>query len=746
MNLYKRAIHTRGYVMFFALVLLSACFYINGASADANDTDNDGVSDPVDNCVNVANAGQADGDGDGVGDVCDNAPTTSNPDQSDGDGDTVGDVADNCPSISNASQTDDDGDGMGNACDAYLCVATGIEVYGDSLDNDCDGYTDNITDTTAPTGRVDDPSVYGQVQGTVNIFVNTEDNESLVKDVCLKYGMSGPETEIDCMLLSEKDWNSWNYAASFTFSWNSTGVTDGTYRLYAVMTDNANNVRTTSPVTVVVNNTGVGSSASNPSPITTCEEFQNVSAHPGWFFRLENDIDCSGISNFTAISDFGGAIDGQKHLIKNLRMVSSSDGNSNRGIFGTISKGANVSEVNFRNVNMYCSSTYCGGVSFTNAGTIEKSSITGTLNFPNCTSQCGGFAVYNQGLIAESYANLALGVQGSYAGLIAGHQVGGHIRDCYSMGSITASSGGTIGGLVGLNQDQYSSGGDVANSYSTARVTNSSVTGGLIGWQYDGSTISNSYWDIEATEEDAMCGTESGGSGCTDTNGLTTAQMKVGANFVGWNFEDVWAISPSVNDGYPYLRDVPVFVHDASNPVITLIGDVSVTVEKGSTYVDQGATAYDDEDGTITEDIHAESTVNTAVVGAYTVTYTVEDSVGNEATPVIRNVTVKEKASSSGSHTGSRVKRAPKPAPIPLGQVLGESKMMFTQNLYYGLYGINVEELQKRLRAEGFFTYPTDTGYFGPITRTAVIAYQNAHGITPAVGFVGPLTRASLNK
>jgi len=745
MNLYKRAIHTRGYVMFFALVLLSACFYINGASADANDTDNDGVSDPVDNCVNVANAGQADGDGDGVGDVCDNAPTTSNPDQSDGDGDTVGDVADNCPSISNALQQDDDGDGMGNACDAYLCVATGIEVYGDSLDNDCDGYTDNITDTTAPTGRVDDPSVYGQVQGTVNIFVNTEDNESLVKDVCLKYGMSGPETEIDCMLLSEKDWNSWNYAASFTFSWNSTGVTDGTYRLYAVMTDNANNVRTTSPVTVVVNNTGVGSSASNPSPITTCEEFQNVSAHPGWFFRLENDIDCSGISNFTAISDFGGAIDGQKHLIKNLRMVSSSDGNSNRGIFGTISKGANVSEVNFRNVNMYCSSTYCGGLSFTNAGTIEKSSITGTLNFPNCTSQCGGFAVYNQGLIAESYANLGLGVQGSYAGLIAGHQVGGHIRDCYSMGSITASSGGTIGGLVGLNQDQYSSGGDVANSYSTARVTNSSVTGGLIGWQYDGSTISNSYWDIEATEEDAMCGTESGGSGCTDTNGLTTAQMKVGANFVGWNFEDVWAISPSVNDGYPYLRDVPVFVQDASNPVITLIGDASVTVEKGSTYVDQGATAYDDEDGTITEDIHAESTVNTAVVGAYTVTYTVEDSVGNEATPVIRNVTVKEKAS-SGSHTGSRVKRAPKPAPIPLGQVLGESKMMFTQNLYYGLYGINVEELQKRLRAEGFFTYPTDTGYFGPITRTAVIAYQNAHGITPAVGFVGPLTRASLNK
>ncbi len=746
MNLYKRAIHTRGYVMFFALVLLSACFYINGASADANDTDNDGVSDPVDNCVTVANAGQADGDGDGVGDVCDNAPSTPNPDQSDGDGDRVGDVADNCPLTSNADQADDDGDGVGNACDNYNCSATGIEVYGDTIDNDCNGFVDDIPDTTAPTGYVNDPSVYGQVQGTVNIFVNTEDSESLVKDVCLKYGISGPETEIDCMLLSEKDWQSWPYAASFTFSWNSTGVTDGTYRLYAVMTDNANNVRTTSPVTVVVNNTGLGSSASNPSPITTCEEFQNVSAHPGWFFRLENDIDCSGISNFTAISDFGGAIDGQEHLIKNVRMVSSSDGNSNRGIFGTIAGGAKVSGVNFRNVTMYCSSTYCGGLSFTNAGTIEKSSITGTLNFPNCTSQCGGFAVYNQGLIAESYANLALGVQGSYAGLIAGHQVGGHIRDCYSMGSITASSGGTIGGLVGLNQEQYGGGG-VSNSYSSAHITNSGTTGGLIGWQYQGGSQSGSYWDTEVSGHTNMCGSTeyNDPASCTDTNGLTTAQMKVGANFVGWNFEDVWAISPSVNDGYPYLRDVPVFVQDASKPVITLIGGASVTVEKGSTYVDQGATAYDDEDGDITEDIHAESTVNTAVVGAYTVTYTVEDSVGNEATPVVRTVTVKEKVS-SGSHTGSRVKRAPKPAPIPLGQVLGESKMMFMQDLYYGLYGSNVQELQKRLRAEGFFTYPTDTGYFGPITRTAVIAYQNAHGIAPAVGFVGPLTRGSLNK
>ena len=56
-----------------------------------------------------------------------------------------------------------------------------------------------------------------------------------------------------------------------------------------------------------------------------------------------------------------------------------------------------------------------------------------------------------------------------------------------------------------------------------------------------------------------------------------------------------------------------------------------------------------------------------------------------------------------------------------------------------------VKQLQERLRAEGFFTYATSTGYFGPITFAAVQAYQTKHGI-PSTGFVGPLTIAELNK
>lgn len=72
-------------------------------------------------------------------------------------------------------------------------------------------------------------------------------------------------------------------------------------------------------------------------------------------------------------------------------------------------------------------------------------------------------------------------------------------------------------------------------------------------------------------------------------------------------------------------------------------------------------------------------------------------------------------------------------------------KFVFMVDLRIGMRSSEVMELQKRLRAEGYFTFPTDTGYFGPITLAAVKAYQAANGV-PATGFCGPLTRAALNK
>lgn len=66
-----------------------------------------------------------------------------------------------------------------------------------------------------------------------------------------------------------------------------------------------------------------------------------------------------------------------------------------------------------------------------------------------------------------------------------------------------------------------------------------------------------------------------------------------------------------------------------------------------------------------------------------------------------------------------------------------------TSYLFFGLRGPQVTELQNRLTQLGFYNGPV-TGYFGPLTREAVIKFQAARNI-PQLGVVGPLTRAALN-
>jgi len=66
-------------------------------NSGSNDTDEDGVPDPVDDCPGQANADQADRDHDDVGDACDNCVEADNGDQLDCDLDGRGDVCDANP-------------------------------------------------------------------------------------------------------------------------------------------------------------------------------------------------------------------------------------------------------------------------------------------------------------------------------------------------------------------------------------------------------------------------------------------------------------------------------------------------------------------------------------------------------------------------------------------------------------------------------------------------------------------------
>jgi hypothetical protein len=107
------------------------------------------------------------------------------------------------------------------------------------------------------------------------------------------------------------------------------------------------------------------------------------------------------------------------------------------------------------------------------------------------------------------------------------------------------------------------------------------------------------------------------------------------------NFISILLMSAAValtgcgSDSKSTTDDTPVV--DTVAPVITLIGDASITIFQSSTYVDQGTTVTDDVDATVTA--VTTGAVNEAVVGEYILTYTATDAAGNASTST-RTITV----------------------------------------------------------------------------------------------------------
>jgi hypothetical protein len=91
-------------------------------------------------------------------------------------------------------------------------------------------------------------------------------------------------------------------------------------------------------------------------------------------------------------------------------------------------------------------------------------------------------------------------------------------------------------------------------------------------------------------------------------------------------------------DSAVFVLDVQVLA-DTVPPVIVVTGSPTVTINLGGTYTDAGATATDNIDGDISDQIVVDNPVDTSQVGTYTITYTVDDFAGN-STVATRTVIV----------------------------------------------------------------------------------------------------------
>ena len=113
----------------------------------------------------------------------------------------------------------------------------------------------------------------------------------------------------------------------------------------------------------------------------------------------------------------------------------------------------------------------------------------------------------------------------------------------------------------------------------------------------------------------------------------TVDPSTVGVSIIRYNVTD-----SSGNSAVEVTRTVTV--QDTTSPILSLIGDASMSLELGDTFNDPGATATDNYDGNITNNIASSGSVDVNSAGTYVIAYNVTDSQGNVATQIIRTVVV----------------------------------------------------------------------------------------------------------
>ncbi|MCF7958425.1 MAG: hypothetical protein K9M57_08260 [Phycisphaerae bacterium] len=352
---------------------------------------------------------------------------------------------------------------------------------------------------------------------------------------------------------------------------------------------------------------GDGLTEATAYQIATAADLDEVGNHSeDWdkHFILTADIDMSGYSYTKALIapditnsntefdgiPFSGVFDGDGYIISGMTIDTNGGNEDYLGLFGTLS--AIVINLGIENFsitsgdNSDCLGGLCG---WNYLGTIRSCYATGSIKGGDKSSRLGGLCGHNyqgtirecyssgsvdgysglgglcgineQGTLTYSYSNCSTTGESSLSGGLCGGN-SGSILTCYATGPVYG--GFIVGGLCALND-----GGIIDASYSAGCVSSNTsfFLGGLCGKSNDGSTIRNSFWDMER----AGWGSSEGGVG------LTTVQMKSESIFTdaGWAFYPT--SGSDIADWYMLSENYPEFFWQYS---VAYDGDFSLELTK----------------------------------------------------------------------------------------------------------------------------------------------------------------------
>jgi hypothetical protein len=319
--------------------------------------------------------------------------------------------------------------------------------------------------------------------------------------------------------------------------------------------------------------TGSGTQA-DPYRIYDCEDLRNIGSDLDAYYKLENDIDCSGttytssiggcgVANYQGIDPFSGELDGNGKKISNYKMSGQTlnwyDNAWRSWSFGLFSCfDGDVYDLTLENFDIESTAPFSG--IFTGWSTVYNelkniSIINSTLEVNYTTdyfdtrigslcAMCGRNDI--EGIAVDENTKIKTLAQADYFGGIVARTGNTplDISNSYFLGSVEGEISYS-GGILGLSPGFSSTYITVDNTYAVPDYNTVGVANPIVGLvQNDNKiTVTNTYWSNEST---GLNTTTTYGTGKSDLD------MKKQSTFSGWDFSNIWIIDQG-ND-YPRLK------------------------------------------------------------------------------------------------------------------------------------------------------------------------------------------------